>query len=562
MQFLNNIYQRPIYSQDPKTCKYQETQKDFLITIYRDRATGKKHLERIIEPRYTFYVANSNLTYHHNLYPIDKCSSVTCKFKDLKKKIMEIAGEEDDFYEYKRRGNTAAINKRILQYHWLFSSDMDINDYGKKEFLTKHPPESSDIITKGFFDIEVDSSMIQGFPEEDEAKCPVNAISYIYQPENKLVEFLLDYSDSKNEVIKKATKDFKSNLKNYIKSQEELYDNKYHIEIKFFKDEVDLIGSFLNMVNEDQPDFLGAWNIKYDFNYLKNRLQNLRENPKDYFCHSDFKPNERILYYYEDKLKFTPKERGDYIMCSSYTQWIDQQSIYFQIRSGQGELESNALNFVAELELKDNKIDYTEVADIKTFCYDNYELFVTYSLKDTILLEKLEEKNKDIDLMYNLSIVTQTRFHKTLKKTISIKNLAWKYYYDNGFIMGNNINANNGDDEDDDKPKEKFSGAFVLDPNNNLHMGKYVFGKRSKFIFDDVIDLDLASLYPSIFRAFNIDATTQYGRLLFKDSPPTKEYDAGGMFVNDMETQDYIAIGSKWFMLPTTNEILTKLENK
>ena len=55
---------------------------------------------------------------------------------------------------------------------------------------------------------------------------------------------------------------------------------------------------------------------------------------------------------------------------------------YVGLRKGQGELKSFALNAVAKEEIGDEKLDYSEDANIKTLPYVDYKKFVTYNIKD------------------------------------------------------------------------------------------------------------------------------------------------------------------------------------
>lgn len=102
--------------------------------------------------------------------------------------------------------------------------------------------------------------------------------------------------------------------------------------------------------------------------------------------------------------------------------------------------------------------------------------------------------------------------------------------------------------------------AYVADPLLNEHNGILINGTRSKFIFDFVIDYDYSALYPSIIRCFNIDANCQYGRLLFKDSPPTKEYDKGGDFMDNLESKNIIKLTNKFIGTPTVEDIFKDLK--
>ena len=183
--------------------------------------------------------------------------------------------------------------------------------------------------------------------------------------------------------------------------------------------------------------------------------------------------------------------------------------------------ESYSLDAIANEELNSEKLDYTGYT-IKNLPWKNYNLFFNYNIFDVVLLKALEDKNLDFDMVQKLCEVTNTRKNKVFKKTISIKNFVCKFAEMQGFIMGNNKNANYGDDseyfkqefldtkntiEHDDKyitafnKRENF-GAYVGDPHLNDYCGiKDFAGNPSMFLFANVFDEDFSALYPSIIRA-------------------------------------------------------------
>jgi hypothetical protein len=89
----------------------------------------------------------------------------------------------------------------------------------------------------------------------------------------------------------------------------------------------------------------------------------------------------------------------------------------------------------------------------------------------------------------------------------------------------------------------------------NKALGLLINGLRSKFVFENVIDFDLTSLYPSIILAFNLDATTQIGRI------ESENFDSPRL-MDDIVTRDYINIGSTYFGLPNVTEMLNLLDAK
>jgi len=93
----------------------------------------------------------------------------------------------------------------------------------------------------------------------------------------------------------------------------------------------------------------------------------------------------------------------------------------------------------------------------------------------------------------------------------------------------------------------------VADPLLNKPLGLEINGANSKFIFENVIDFDLTSLYPSIILAFNVDATTQIGRIESEDFDSPK-------LIDDIVTRNYINIGKDYFGLPNISDMLDLLK--
>ena len=170
-------------------------------------------------------------------------------------------------------------------------------------------------------------------------------------------------------------------------------------------------------------------------------------------------------------------------------------------------------------------------------------------------MQHLEKNNKDIDLLYALSILTETRMNKAMTKTTSLKNMAAKFFKEQGYVMSNNRNVDYGEDrsQDDTEKKEKFRGAYVADPMLLDNAGINVLGIPSNRIFEKVCDLDLSSLYPSIMLTFNVDTYTQHGKLVIDRGDGVDVSDA---FTDSVHTRNHVAIGRDWFSLPSVEEMI------
>lgn len=202
--------------------------------------------------------------------------------------------------------------------------------------------------------------------------------------------------------------------------------------------------------------------------------------------------------------------------------------IYAGIRSGRGELASTKLNYVAQIELNDEKLDYSEDADIKTLFYRNLYKFIEYNLKDVLLQWSIETKTMDIQTIYSRLydlFVTPSQSFTTTKVVL---HALYAYALGKGFILGQNRNKNhknlilpkygerfanvtedttedeyfdlafaeeevNEESEDGTVKREKYAGAFVMNPLYINPTGVKIRNKPSKFIHDHVVDLDVTS---------------------------------------------------------------------
>ncbi len=434
LQFINSIYIKPETYKDP----------DQLIIIFKDEDdNSRKKLMVIEEPPFSFYITKEGHEVSHPVSFIEKekVQKIKCHYKDLMKTIADLLDEGNYYWECINSRQFNLLNK-LHQEGNIFASDLNIEDYTKGIFLDKYKSINNKI-DKGFFDIEVDTINYTGFPDEHLAPCPINAITYVDNKTETSYTFLL--RNKKNPQIAKVEK----NIKGLRKRANEMFDEsfgKLKYKFEFFDSELDLIQAFYDCLNEIKPDFCGAWNMQFDKLTILNRIKNeYNVDPTEIICHDDFP--KKICYYYEDRRNQTPEDNQDYFQASSYTIFLDMLNTFASLRKGLGKKESYSLNAVCQEELGDVKIEYSENSNIKTLPYDDYELFVLYNIKDVLLLKKLEAKNKDIDTLFQIAEMTRTRFNKAMKKTISLRNLANKFYFDQGYIMGNNLNTGYGSDD-------------------------------------------------------------------------------------------------------------------
>lgn len=556
LQYLNSIYQKPSYD---KNNEYH----DILTWVYRDENTGEKCIKEIIDPQIQYYVLKPEAETDYKLaYAfLDQLVKRKCKFRELLRDMAIALGVSEDFKKMASNREFGKIKEMLFKSGLIFGADLDIEDFNMRQFLNTCESEKN-YLSKSYFDIECDTRGFKGFPDQREAPCPINAITLVVTENKTSYTFLL--RNKHNPLIEKLEK----NLKSFIKKLEKKFEpdfGKLNYDIRFFDKENQLLRDFMDVINETKPDFCSAWNANFDIQTIMNRwINRYGDDASELMCHPDF--SHPVCYFFDDTKHQKYSEKGDYLCCSSYTIFTDSLINFATLRKGLGERRSYKLNDIAFEELGDLKEDYSEVSDnLGDLPYIDYEKFVMYNIKDVLLLKKLEEKNKDLEQQYQLSLLTGTRFHKVMKKTVSLVNLRYDHYLKQGIVPCCNMNVNYTGEQ---SSGEKFQGAVVCDPTLNGHEGIKINGKKSMFIFENGIDFDLAALYPNIIRSNNIDSTTQEGKLVINkednpDNPILSKYADGSLinqFMDSLNSKDYVYISTNFFGLQSIDQLMKEYE--
>ena len=517
---------------------------DTLTIIFKDNDSGMKSSYTIKQPVIeAYFVKPEYRTFDndlsHHWYPIEKCY----------KKVVPYASR---FYEAaKELGLENSEQAKLNPY--VYGLDIEVENFYLIQFVKEYPCHEVKNINCGYFDIENDIIRIDHFPEYGET--PINAVTYIDGNTKTAYTLILAKSDipvvsekhpkyAEYEDLRERwtdqMKDIKSHIPEFIQYLHSKYDENYpgfEFYLAFFDDEIQLIQAFWDIVKTCNNDFVYAWNLPYDAQNMMNRPGILGYNVNDIIPDEKITkddPNSSVLFV-EDKNAKVAKRKHQCVTWTLPT-FLDQMVIYAGIRSGRGELASTKLNYIAEIELKDEKLDYSEDADIKTLFYRNLKKFIEYNLKDVLLQWGIETKTMDIQTIYSRMydlFVTPSQSFTTTKVVL---HALYSYALGKGFILGHNRNKNHKnlvlpkygeifsnvtddtseeeyfndvfgiDDESiDEEPedgtvkREKYAGAFVMNPLYINPTGVMIRGKPSKFVHDHVVDLNISGpLYSDI----------------------------------------------------------------
>ena len=294
-------------------------------------------------------------------------------------------------------------------------------------------------------DIEVGSE--NGFPDPYLANEPITAIAIKYINGAMTVFACGDYKVQGDEV--------------YIKCD----------------DEYNLCKKFLRFWEENCPDAISGWNIKFfDIPYIVNRFNKIlgedetkKLSPWGYINSRKTVMNNRELTAY------------DFVGVST----LDYIELYRWYAPGGKSQESYSLNNICNVELGESKISYEEFDNLHALYRLNHQKFIEYNIKDVELVLKLEQKLKLIELGLTLAYDTKTNYEDIFAQTRMWDSLIYNYLFERKIIVPPKSN---------NSKTAAFEGAYVKE----VQVGKH----------DWVASFDLNSLYPHLMMQYNISPET------------------------------------------------------
>lgn len=556
--------------------------------VYKDRETGEKDFKIIESPSIDFYATKNIQSNYKRYIKLNETNKYEIKYTNLLDEALiqfhdKLYGTDlFNTYRYLKtsesRYDNAEAKSMLLKLYSFFETDIDLEEFYISEFLKENPyDKQKNSLSKAYFDIEVDVRHDSPFPEE-EAKCPINIITILFEPQNEvytlilydeeneqLINFKKNIETYKNKITERFNKENKSNLKFNIEfyGKTPIYD-----ETGLYNPSAEkaLLKRFFYLINEVyKPDFLMAWNMKFDILTILNRL-NLHINVDGLYNYASKYVVPKVFnkegldkcFYRIDRKNSIPNVREDYFLSSSWGTYIDQLKLYADLRKAFTKKDSYSLNSIGEDELNIHKDEFPEgVSNHQEFPFKAYEEFVNYNIQDVIIQWKIETKNNDIDLFYLMSLMCQTNYHRVTKETISSKNMFRYFCHQHESVIGNNINTfkeekpeNNLNFNDDDSV---VKGGYVLSPQLIDNVGVDIYGSKSQYLHKHTIDFDLKTLYPSIFITFDIDLPTQLAELEMEGYEIEK-------FLESLATRNFVKLAEDIYNYPKLNTILNDNE--
>jgi len=243
-----------------------------------------------------------------------------------------------------------------------------------------------------------------------------------------------------------------------------------------FDNEEDLLRTFLELWNEDHPDIVTGWNIKFfDIPYLVNRMVRVLGEREVNLLSPWKKIRSKTIQ------RMNREHETFQIMGVSVLDYLDLYRTFTYVNQ-----ESYRLDHIANVELGDAKLSYDEFDSMAEFYKKDFQKFVEYNVKDVELIVRLEEKLKLIELSLALAYSAKVNFEDVFSQVRTWDQIIYHYLSEQNIV----IPMKSGSKKD-----EQFAGAYVKDPIVGQH--------------DWVVSFDLNSLYPHLIMQYNISPETK-----------------------------------------------------
>ena len=188
-------------------------------------------------------------------------------------------------------------------------------------------------------------------------------------------------------------------------------------EIQIVENDIDSLYYCIQKAHEWKPDFLTFWNMDFDITKILQAFERENINPADVFCDPIIPRQWRYFNYIRGSAQkvtasgkvtpIKPAARWHTVDCPASFYVIDAMCVFRQIRNGQAERQSYALDAILKSELKGvqklkfEEANHMQAAEWHIFMQRHFELeYVVYNLFDCICVELLDEKTRDLSTSF------------------------------------------------------------------------------------------------------------------------------------------------------------------
>lgn len=367
------------------------------------------------------------------------------KNKPLKRKTFEDMREASDFLaEYKDVSGFTIYGNSNYLYQFIQQNYPDEIHFDYNKIITLK------------YDIEVDIS--EKYPDMDEA-------------DNEITSIAAKFSNSE--------KYYLFGRKPFDKNKTDLDIDPELIEYVFCNSEKELIRKFVLLWESNHPDIITGWNVEYfDTAYFVTRLiRVLGEEYAKRLSPWGIAPRKKTTKTKWGKETYTWHIVGIAI--------LDYMLAFKKFGYKFGPQETYKLDHIAYVVLGEKKMDYSEYSGLTELYEKNPQKYLSYNLKDTWLIQRMEDETALIQLVITVAYMAGANYNDSFG-TVGI----WDANIFRELMKKKRLAPVKG------SPGEKinFVGGYVRDPKLGIHR--------------HVVSFDLDALYPHNYLQYNMSPET------------------------------------------------------
>lgn len=390
---------------------------------------------------------------HYNEYP----ANYVFYYPDNKGKHRSIYGNPLSRFSTRKRQEFEK-ERRIHGGKELFESDINVVFRCLSEnYLGVEAPK----LHTCFFDIEVDFDPEKGFSPTTDPFNPVTAISMYFDWLDQCITLVIAPKHMTTETAWEIVREFPNCF--LCNSEKEMFD------------------TFFELIED--ADVLTGWNSEgYDIPYMVNRVTRvMSKDDTRKFCLMGQLPKPRE---YE---RFGKSEQTYDLVGRIHMDYLQLYKKYnYESR------HSYKLDAIGEMEVGENKTQYEGTLD--QLYNKDFKKFIEYNRQDTMLLVKIHNKLKFLELANQLAHENTVLLPTVMGSVAMIEMAIFNEAHERGLVVPDKKRkTENAEDI------QQAAGAFVATPKRGMH--EYVGA------------VDINSLYPSVIRALNMAGETIVGQI-------------------------------------------------
>jgi hypothetical protein len=499
---------------------------------------------------------------------ISKLQMVETTQREMSKKVMRYLG----------MGNGNMGMKQIARNPYIYGTDISTSALFKAQLMKRFPDLKSDSTVAAF---DVETMMVA---KGNIAKDEVIIASVTFKDRIHLVirkEFVQQIADPEK-AVREAFQKYLSDLpvteewreKNPGKEKLDLIkERNLKLQLTFVETSGQVVAACIATLHEWKPDFVVAWNMKFDLEKTIQALERENYNLADVFSDPDVPARFRFFDIRwgqafkvtadGDRQSLSGEEQWHSLIAPTSFYWIDSMATYHRLRMAGGKQQSLKLNSILQKHLGLRKLGFSFADHVSDgpgwhiFMQEKFPIeYSIYNIFDDVGLEMLDEVTTDVS-----RLISAQCMHSEYRHFASQTRRTWDDFHffceERGMLEA----ATSDQMEDElDKHVVGLDGWIATLPSHlvieedGLDLIEELPGHRT-LVRTDVADLDVRATYPTLEMVCNISKETTSKELGAIDGVTELDRRAAGVNMSGGST-NAIELCVSLYKAPTPNQLL------